>query len=325
MNARIEATVGTQEDKAIPRAPVWGSPAWFIFYVLAPLLMAIPLGWYGAGLGSEFGRGGSLALWMVICCLSWWFSDVFSRALAALLRSAHFSPWALLTGGYLLNMALSSLYNPAVVELLLRTGLATPTPMVEAYFALERNLLDPGYAWLLFVAGIPGLLFWLAGNYAFQRMTGVPRVSRPEPAERATHTAAAEPAGPSESPGAAAAPDKPAADAAAVVPPRFFERLTRLAGLTVEELVAVEAEDHYIQVHSTRGKELVYYRFRDALAELDGVPGLQIHRSAWVSRPGITELDERGRNLHVVLVTGERLRVSLSNRGALLQAGLKVR
>ena len=112
--------------------------------------------------------------------------------------------------------------------------------------------------------------------------------------------------------------------ASATLPtPRFFRRLSKLSGLGIDELVAVEAEDHYVQVHSTRGKELVYHRFRDALEELDGVPGLQIHRSAWVSRQHIQGLDGRGRKLEVVLVTGDRFSVSLSSHRALLQAGLR--
>ena len=107
--------------------------------------------------------------------------------------------------------------------------------------------------------------------------------------------------------------------------PRFFQRLSKLAGLTIDDLVAIEAEDHYVQVHSIRGKELIYYRFRDALQELESLPdGLQIHRSAWVSRRHVTALDGRGRKLEVVLDTGDRLGVSLSNRGALLQAGIRL-
>jgi DNA-binding LytR/AlgR family response regulator len=103
--------------------------------------------------------------------------------------------------------------------------------------------------------------------------------------------------------------------------PRFFDRLVRLRGLSPEQLVAVEAEDHYIQVHSTRGKELIYYCFGDALGDLHALQGVQIHRSVSVSRAGIARLEGSGRNLQVVLVTGDTLRVSHSNRGVLRNAG----
>jgi hypothetical protein len=313
--------------------------AWLAFCLLLPLLMSLPLGWYGAGIGSQMTRTASIILWVSVCWLSWWMSEACARGLGVALRPWDPAPWLPVLAGYWLNMALSSVYNPAVIDALLRAGLVQPTPMLGDYFSVERNLLDPQYLALLFAAGLPGLLFWLAGNYAFERMTGVPRLRRrpatfrtpsatPAPADNVAGASAGPPVtvhdGPAQPslPALAAAPPSVDVDCA---PPRFFRQLDRLAGLHTSELVAVEAEDHYIQVHSTRGRELIYYRFRDALEELRSVPGLQIHRSAWVSRQGVTELAGRGRNLQVVLVTGDRLKVSLSNRGALLQAGLKHR
>ena len=48
-------------------------------------------------------------------------------------------------------------------------------------------------------------------------------------------------------------------------------------------LIAVEADDHYLKVHTDAGIELVTMRFADALAELSGAQGLRIHRSWWVA------------------------------------------
>jgi hypothetical protein len=52
-------------------------------------------------------------------------------------------------------------------------------------------------------------------------------------------------------------------------------------------LIAVEAEDHYLRVHTDAGAELVSARFADALAELGGAAGFQVHRSWWASADAI--------------------------------------
>ena len=293
----------------------------------------------------------------VVICLSWWISDLCTRMLALATGSRRPRKLWLLVGGFAINIVLARYHSPAVIAAFLEFGLIDPTPLVTHFFAIDRDLLDPHYLSSLLGMTVPGLVFWVVGNLAFERYCETvsrarawqPRVTgaahsdgTADPAATALAAAApgdsatAEPFATS-SPGEMAIPPAPAAAAAAasnaapravtapraMAGPHFFQRLSRLTNLEVDELVAVEAEDHYVQVHTTRGKELIYYRFRDALQELEHVPGLQIHRSAWVSRRHVTALDGRGRKLEVVLVTGDRLAVSLSNRGALLQAGLQ--
>lgn len=53
------------------------------------------------------------------------------------------------------------------------------------------------------------------------------------------------------------------------------------------DLIAVEAEDHYLRVHTDAGDELITARFSDALQELSGVKGFQTHRSWWVAAGAI--------------------------------------
>lgn len=72
---------------------------------------------------------------------------------------------------------------------------------------------------------------------------------------------------------------------AAPPPPRFLERLPlKLRGA---ELWAVESEDHYLRLHTSRGQDLILMRLADAIRELDGLEGAQVHRSWWVSRKAI--------------------------------------
>lgn len=292
-------------NELAPQVPPFGSGSWAVFYFLPPAFMALPLAWFGAGMAAELSRPAGLILWGLICGISWWLSDVIARGLALVGPARALRPWTLLTLGYLINTALASVYNPAVIQLMVSTGLAPYSPMVEAFFAVDRNLLDPGYLVLLYGSCIPGLFCWLVGNYIFERLSGVPRFSSP------TTTVSQDAVTPT------------AIQSDVVLTPAFFNRLIRLQGLNIDELVAVVAEDHYIQVLSTRGKELVYFRFRDALSELASLNGLQIHRSAWVNLQNVQGLQSQGRALHVKLITGDLLKVSLSNRGALLQAGIK--
>jgi hypothetical protein len=104
--------------------------------------------------------------------------------------------------------------------------------------------------------------------------------------------------------------------------PRFLSRMARFPGTTLEQLLAVEAEDHYVKVHTTAGSELVYYRFADALEDLRAHDGLQVHRSFWVRRAAVERVDTHGRQWEVVLPRGLRVPVSRANQGALRLARL---
>lgn len=290
------------------------------FYLLAPLLSALPLGWYGAGIAAQFPFIASMLLWISICMVSWWLSDVASRWCSKLAPGLA-PPVVCLTAGYAVNLLLSSVYNPALLWWMVEAGIVTRTDTIDAYFAVNRNLLDIEYLRLLTVAGVPGLFVWLAGNYIFELITGVPRVrttSRSSTAVSSASSAAVPPG--MVAPNLAAPLSVIDSSIVASTTPRFFQRMTRIADITPDELLAVEAEDHYIQVHTVRGKELIYYRFGDALDELTPLDGLRIHRSAWISKKAVDRVEIDGRNMQVVLSSGARFRVSLSNRGAVLNA-----
>ena len=55
-------------------------------------------------------------------------------------------------------------------------------------------------------------------------------------------------------------------------------------------LIAVQAEDHYLRVHTNAGDELITARFADALTELAAAPGFQTHRSWWVAASAIEDV-----------------------------------
>ncbi len=99
----------------------------------------------------------------------------------------------------------------------------------------------------------------------------------------------------------------------------FLRRLPTRLG---RDLVRVSVYDHYVEAHTRRGHELILIRFADALAELDGYDGLQIHRSHWVARAAVRRvLRGEGRSLSVELDDGTRLPVSRSRESAVREAG----
>ncbi len=62
------------------------------------------------------------------------------------------------------------------------------------------------------------------------------------------------------------------------------------------ELLALKAEDHYLRVITDRGSALILMKFEDALAALNGYPGIQSHRSWWIAAnqlKGFNKLDSK--------------------------------
>ena len=102
-------------------------------------------------------------------------------------------------------------------------------------------------------------------------------------------------------------------------PVRFRERLPpRLRGA---EIHAVEAEDHYLRVHTDRGSDLVLMRLADALEELGGIEGAQTHRSWWVARAAVAEVRRGDGRATLVLKGGLEAPVSRTFAPALRAAG----
>lgn len=54
---------------------------------------------------------------------------------------------------------------------------------------------------------------------------------------------------------------------------------------------AIEAEDHYLRVHTDLGSDLILMRLSDAIAETEGLDGTQTHRSWWVASGAITRIE----------------------------------
>ncbi len=83
------------------------------------------------------------------------------------------------------------------------------------------------------------------------------------------------------------------------------------------ELIALEMEDHYVRVHTSRGSHLLLMRMRDAVAATGGVAGAQVHRSGWIARAAMQRFDRYGRKGQVTLRNGLTVPVSRDRLNAL--------
>lgn len=91
------------------------------------------------------------------------------------------------------------------------------------------------------------------------------------------------------------------AAAPGAAPARFLDRLPpKLRGA---RLIAVEAEDHYLRLHTDRGSDLILMRLSDAVAELEGLEGAQVHRSWWAAKGAVREVT-RGDGRAVLTLEG---------------------
>jgi hypothetical protein len=101
-------------------------------------------------------------------------------------------------------------------------------------------------------------------------------------------------------------------------PSPFLDRLPAHLG---RELVCLAMEDHYVRAHTSEGSTLILMRLRDAIAELGGVAGRQVHRSYWVAEGAILRIERRGDTRRLRLKNGLEVPVSRRHLPALRAAG----
>jgi hypothetical protein len=282
------------------------------FYVLLPLAVGLFLGAGRIG-GYQFVTAGHHMAYMALyALLSWACYGLASKVVAVVLR-----PWAppliavLLVGhflgGFTLLWPLRDVLNAAFA------GSLAGGPGFGPFWPPP-----PGGLGSYVAISLQGIAWWLLANWVDFRFRGVPRFGY-APA-RAPLLRAAAPAAPPGTGAVAPGGDGTEAPAAAGGEPRLVARLPeRLRGAAV---LALEAEEHYTKVHTNRGSTLLLLRFSDAMAEMEPRPGLQVHRSFWVSRDGVERVARVQRRLVIRLRGGTEVPVSRSFRLAVKSAGL---
>ncbi len=98
----------------------------------------------------------------------------------------------------------------------------------------------------------------------------------------------------------------------------FLERLAPRLG---RDLLHLHMRDHYVEACTSKGSELILLRFSDALREVDGLDGLQVHRSHWVAATAVAGTVRRGGRTLLRLVNDTEVPVSRTFAPALRERG----
>lgn len=250
-----------------------------------PLFAALLLGWYGAGLpNTNVGEALAIAYWLAILLPTWLAFESASWALTYILRPLH--PRFIVT--IVLGCLLGGLaVRPFVVYIIgtfqsLVSGGDGPAQAPSFIWSLEWM-----FGFVQEAAVI--LLLWVGANLLMNGPLRLPRFG---------YLPLADPS--FSGPGSSDENEAPAGD------PEFF---SRLKSIDTTQIAALEAEDHYVRVHTTDGSELIHYRFTDAVNEMRGRDGLQVHRSYWVNKAAIESMVRRGRSFDIVLKGDKRIPV----------------
>ena len=75
-------------------------------------------------------------------------------------------------------------------------------------------------------------------------------------------------------------------------------------------VLRISGRDHYVDVTTACGEASLLMRFSDALAELEGVDGMQVHRSHWVAADAVIGGGREGGRVVLRLTDGGRVPVS---------------
>lgn len=103
--------------------------------------------------------------------------------------------------------------------------------------------------------------------------------------------------------------------------PRLPRLAARLPATVGREILALEAEDHYVRVHTERGSTLLLMRMADAVAELDELEGMRVHRSWWVAKAAVRACARDGRRMVLTLADGSKAPVTREAAPQLRRAG----
>ena len=86
-------------------------------------------------------------------------------------------------------------------------------------------------------------------------------------------------------------------------------------------LWGVCAQDHYVNIITSKGTSLQYMKFSNALNEIDCDEGLQVHRSYWVAEDGLEKIEKQKGRLILTLKNGEKISPSKSGIENMRKAG----
>jgi hypothetical protein len=93
--------------------------------------------------------------------------------------------------------------------------------------------------------------------------------------------------------------------------PNQGSRLLSRLGLPPDEpLCRLQVRDHYVDVFTEGTSQSLLMRFADAIEEIDKSIGLRVHRSHWVAKDAIRQVEKEQGRIFLRLMCGTRIPVS---------------
>lgn len=103
--------------------------------------------------------------------------------------------------------------------------------------------------------------------------------------------------------------------------PAEAKLLSRLENNKRGSLISLSVEGHYVEIITSQGSSKLLMRLGDAIGETQGVEGLQIHRSHWVSNAQIDHVFKQDNRYKIRLIDGRSLPISRTYIKAVQLAG----
>lgn len=258
------------------------------FYLGVPIIVALYGGLNNWQLLEIAGYGPALAFYAAHAILPWLTTCALTSL--AMLTLAHWKP-----PPYIL-MAIGSL-AAAFVTLPYTNWL---TEAWETRWPIEQlqQQIAPLFSAEFWRYTASATIVWFVVNFIFDRFLGLPRYRYVIPRGYDFHNSSARQSKEKHQNDSRPSPNVPG----------FMERIP--AALSVDEVLAIKAEQHYIRVFTREREYLLLYRFSDAARELGSDIGLQVHRSYWVNRKAIDCIKPRAKKFLIKLVTGAEIPVS---------------
>lgn len=203
-----------------------------------------------------------------------------------------------MVGGGLIGIVADDLLSRRIAATWRRVAVVSVlmTPLVSLWvMATEHLLMGGAFGWPAYMR----LVLWQVWPILLAVMVVRALAWRRQPARIETRTVIA--------------PPLPQAEAA------FRRRLS--AKRRVARLLAIEAHDHYLKVHTDTGAELITLRFADALEELSRAHGWRVHRSWWVAADAVESVRWRRGAGEMRLAGGLMAPVSRTYAPVLKEAG----
>lgn len=220
-------------------------------------------------------------------------------------------------GGRLLYWGVAILGCGAIMEALLIAALTHPIPKLAPWSRLVAAVLVGSFPAAVLILTLEYTLRGYAPTPDFALRVWLLVLGAALLVSLVEYRAALRPMRGTDRRGADAGPpasdtEPPAPAAFQPAPPGalFFRALDPALG---RSLVSLTKQDHYLQVVTREGEALILKRMADAVAELDGYPGMQIHRSHWVALDAVEAVEREAGRWLARLCDGRRLPVSRSN------------